>query len=63
MECKQFLAAVTKKILELSPLKSSMVRNLSSLDPRLMCSKLDQCLVGIRKVLDVLNMAGRLSDC
>lgn len=63
MECKQFLAAVTKKILERSPLKSSMVRNLSSLDPRLMCSKPDQCLVGIRKVLDVLTMAGRLSDC
>ncbi|KAM7293628.1 uncharacterized protein ISCGN_023236 [Ixodes scapularis] len=63
MECKQFRAAVTKKILEQSPLKSSMVRNLSSLDPRLMSSKPDQCLVGIRKVLDVLAVAGRLSDC
>lgn len=54
---------MTKKILERSPLKSSMVRNLASLDPWLMCSKPDQCLVGLRKVLDVLTMAGRLSDC
>ncbi|KAH7966806.1 hypothetical protein HPB49_019657 [Dermacentor silvarum] len=55
--------AVTKKILERSPLKSSMVRNLASLDPRLVYLKPDQCLVGLRKVLDVLTMAGRLSDC
>ncbi|KAH7985650.1 hypothetical protein HPB49_026321 [Dermacentor silvarum] len=40
-----------------------MVRSLASLDPRLMCSKPDQCLVGLRKVLDVLTVAGRLSDC
>lgn len=49
IECKLFLAAVTKKILDWGPLKSSMVRNLSSLDPRPMCSKPDQCVVGLRR--------------
>ncbi|KAH7966512.1 hypothetical protein HPB49_017144 [Dermacentor silvarum] len=63
MECKLFLAALTKKILKRSPLKSSMVRNLASLDPRLVCLMPDQCHVSLRKVLDVLTMAGRLSDC
>ncbi|KAH8020099.1 hypothetical protein HPB51_024461 [Rhipicephalus microplus] len=62
MECKQFLVVVAKKILERSPLKSSLVRNLSDLDSQLMCSKPDQCLLDLRKVLDILTIAGRLSD-
>ncbi|KAH9363629.1 hypothetical protein HPB48_004150 [Haemaphysalis longicornis] len=62
MECKVFLAAMAKKMLEQSPLKSSIVKNLSFFDHRMTCSRPDQCLVGLRKVLDVLTMAGRLSD-
>lgn len=41
MQCKQFLLSVTKKILEKSPLRYTLVRGLSSLDPRQMLSKLD----------------------
>ncbi|KAH8034244.1 hypothetical protein HPB51_021957 [Rhipicephalus microplus] len=54
MECKQFLVSTTKKILEKSPLTYHLVRNLSSLDPRHMASKPDDCLAGFRKVLDAL---------
>ncbi|XP_029845476.2 uncharacterized protein LOC115328421 [Ixodes scapularis] len=62
MECKQFLIAVTKKVLERSPLKFPVVRGLSSLDPRQMCSRPDEWLPGFRKVLDVLITAGRMTD-
>lgn len=62
MECKQFLVAVVKKVLEKSPLKLLLVRSLSCLDPRLMCSKPDECLTGLRKVVDALITAGRVND-
>lgn len=60
MECKQFLIAVTK--LKKSPLKSTLVRGLSSLDPRLMCCKPDECLLGLRKVVDALITAQRFDE-
>lgn len=62
MECKQFLVSTTKKILEKSPLTYHLVRNLSSLDPRQMASKPDDCLAGFRKVLDALIAVGRLGE-
>ncbi|CAN7985972.1 unnamed protein product [Ixodes hexagonus] len=62
MECKQFLINATKKVLERSPLRFPVVRGLSSLDPRQMCSRPDECLAGFRKVLDVLITAGRMTD-
>ncbi|KAL3207145.1 hypothetical protein MRX96_010462 [Rhipicephalus microplus] len=62
MECKQFLVNTTKKILEKSPLTYHLVRNLSSLDPRRMASKPDDCLAGFRKVLDALIAVGRLGE-
>lgn len=62
MECKQFLISATKKVLERSPLKFVFVRGLSSLDPRQMCSKPDECLTGFRKVLDTLIAAGRIAE-
>ncbi|CAN7986698.1 unnamed protein product, partial [Ixodes hexagonus] len=62
MECKQFLINVAKKVLERSPLRFPVVRGLSSLDPRQMCSRPDECLAGFRKVLEVLITAGRMTD-
>lgn len=62
MQCKQFLVAVTKKILEKSPLRLPLVRGLASLDPRKMCSKPDECLEGFKKVLNSLIAAKRISD-
>ncbi|XP_049270810.1 uncharacterized protein LOC125758087 [Rhipicephalus sanguineus] len=62
MECKQFLLSVTKKVLEKSPLKFPLVRGLSSLDPRQMCTKPDQCLAGLKNVLNALIAAERLTD-
>ncbi|XP_077545839.1 uncharacterized protein LOC144158676 [Haemaphysalis longicornis] len=60
MQCKTFLVNMTKKILEKSPLKYTFVRGLSSLDPRQMCTKPEQCLAGMKKVLDALIVARRL---
>lgn len=62
MECKQFLIYATKKVLERSPLKFAFVRGLSSLDPRQMCTKPDECLPLFRKVLDTLITVGRMAD-
>ncbi|XP_077484977.1 uncharacterized protein LOC144095035 [Amblyomma americanum] len=62
MECKQFLVAVTKKVLEKSPLRFTVVRGLSSLDPRQMCCRPNECLAGLKKVLEALIAAGRLTD-
>ncbi|KAL1476946.1 hypothetical protein MTO96_036125 [Rhipicephalus appendiculatus] len=62
MECKQFLIATTKKILERSPLANHLIRSLSSLDARQMASKPDECLRSFRKVLDALIAVGQLSE-
>ncbi|XP_070378833.1 uncharacterized protein [Dermacentor albipictus] len=62
MECKRFFISVTKKVLERSPLRFPIVRNLSSLDPRQMCTKPDECLASFRRVLDALITAGRMSE-
>ncbi|XP_070386740.1 uncharacterized protein [Dermacentor albipictus] len=62
MECKRFLVSVTKKVLERSPLRFPIVRSLSSLDPRQMCTKPDECLASFRRVLDALITAGRMSE-
>ncbi|KAK8788935.1 hypothetical protein V5799_021289 [Amblyomma americanum] len=62
MECKQFLISTTKKILQKSPLTYHLVRSLSSLDPRQMTSKPDECLGGLRKVLDALIAVRRLGE-
>lgn len=62
MECKKFLIAMTKKILDKSPLKLTLVRGLSCLDPRLMCCKPDECLSSLRKVVDALTAAHRFDE-
>lgn len=62
MECKQFLISATNKILDKSPLRYPLVGAVSSLDPRQMCSKPDECLTGFRKVLDALIGANRLNE-
>lgn len=62
MECKQFLVAVAKKVLENSPFKQLQVSSLSCLDPRLMRSKPDDCLAGLRKLVDALVTAGRVNN-
>lgn len=61
MECKNFLVSVTKKALEKSPLKFPLVRGPSSQDPWQMCTKPDQCLEGLKNVLNALIAAKSLS--
>lgn len=62
MESKKFLMAVAKKVLEKSPLKFPLVRGLSSLDPRVMCNKPDECIAGLRRVVDTLVTARRVTN-
>ncbi|KAH9371658.1 hypothetical protein HPB48_019403 [Haemaphysalis longicornis] len=62
MQCKQSLLSVTKKILEKSPLRYTLVRGLSSLDPRQMLSKPDECIESLKKVLDALTVAERMNE-
>lgn len=53
---------LAKKVLEKSSFKLLLVRSLSCLDPWLMCRKPDECLAGLRKVVDALLTAGRINN-
>lgn len=61
LKSKQFLVSVTKEGLEKSPLRYPVGRGLCSLDSRQMCFKADKCLASLKKVLDALIAAMRLS--
>jgi len=63
LECRDFLAAIVKKIMDKAPLKYTLARNLAFLDPREMGAtakekNLDRC----KAVLRQLNEADRVSD-
>ena len=63
LECRDFLVAIVKKIMDKSPLKFALARNLSFMDPREMGStakekNLEKC----KAVLRQLNEANRVSD-
>ncbi|GBM06134.1 hypothetical protein AVEN_265191-1 [Araneus ventricosus] len=51
MDCKKFLIKLTMKLLEKSPLRYSIVRNLSCLDPRNMTDK-KKCLNKMNHILN-----------
>lgn len=62
MERKQFLLAVKKKMLEKGPLQSSLVTGLSLLDPRQMCSRLLNSIESLKRVLDSLIRAKKVTN-
>ncbi|KAK6468423.1 hypothetical protein HHUSO_G33630 [Huso huso] len=55
MECLKGLTAMNKKILDKSPLKYSLVLNISCLDPRKMSKKLEICVSQMKKLTHNLN--------
>jgi len=52
--CCKFLAGMTAKLLERSPLQFSLVRNLNCLSPKKLASSPEKCKANFKKVLEVL---------
>ena len=61
MGCKKFLIKVTMKLLEKSPVRYSIVRNLSCLDPRNMSDK-KKCLNKMKHILNSLVEAKHVDE-
>mgnify|MGYP003471112127 FL=1 len=63
-ECRSFLIAVLKKLLDKSPLKYPLVKNMSWLDPRLMLSQKDKTngVTKLTRVLRILCETGRIHE-
>lgn len=62
LEVKDFLVAVVSKILEKSPVKYSIVRNLRCLKPSVMAEKPDEAKKMFRRVLGSLNHVHQVAD-
>jgi len=63
MESKEFLIKLVKKIMEKSPLKYSLARNMSSLDPREMGNAAKESnMKKFKTVLTTMNEANRVAD-
>ena len=60
LQCRDFLAKMCSKLLDKCPLKYSLVRNLSCLDPRELATSKDMCLEKMKKVLHALVNANRV---
>lgn len=61
MECSAILQAVVKKMQTKSPLKYSMVQNLTCLDPKQMVENPTSCKDKFKKILKLLLDASQLS--
>ncbi|XP_052221862.1 uncharacterized protein LOC127838275 isoform X1 [Dreissena polymorpha] len=62
MSAKDFLEKTSQKILEKSPVKYSLVRNLSSLDPRMMAGKPEKCRKQFKRLVHHLNSLHKVND-
>ena len=62
VEVKDFLVAVVSKILEKSPAKYSIVRNLRCLKPSVMADKPDEAKKMFRRILSSLNHVNQVTD-
>ena len=63
MECKEFLVKLVKKVMEKSPLKFSLARSMSSLDPQEMTTAAKETnLKKFKAVLTAMNEANRVAD-
>jgi hypothetical protein len=64
MECRSFLAGVVRKIMEKSPLKYQLVKNMTALDPRLMAKseQREQNKTKMRSVIQKVVEAGRCCE-
>jgi len=62
---KAFVVSILSHLLTKNPLKYSLVRNMSFLDPRLMVTKTEDCKSRFKRVLGVLVEAHRVdeTDC
>ena len=60
-ECKTFLQGITEKLIERSPLKYSLVRNLSCLSPKLIAEDPEKAKTRFEKVLDKMLECRRLN--
>jgi hypothetical protein len=59
-ETKKFLVAMVQKILEKSPIKYRLVRNLSCLDPAILCRDPEHAVSRFKRVLHALLEANRV---
>ena len=62
MECKAFLIAVVKKMLDKSPLTYSLARNMACLNPRNMANNPTDCIDKFKKVLGLLTNNGKVKE-
>lgn len=60
LETKSCLIAVTKKILEKSPLNYPLARNLNWLAPDLICRSPDACVTQLKRCLSLLSESGHV---
>ena len=65
MSAMTLLEEVVKKVLNKCPLTYSLVRNLSSLNPKAMAARPDECRAHFKKVVALLeaNKNVREDDC
>lgn len=59
-DCKSFLLAMSRKLLEKCPLKYALVRNLGCLDPRIMAREKEKATTQMKRVVTILNDANRI---
>jgi hypothetical protein len=62
-ECLTFLANITGALVEKTPIKYRLVRNISCLDPQVMCTTPDVAVTRFGRVLELLVDANRLKSC
>ena len=62
MSAREFLSSTCKKILTKCPLAYSLVRNMSSLDPREIVDDPVRCKANFRKVIVSLRNVGKVGE-
>jgi hypothetical protein len=60
-ECRNFLILMTKKLLEKTPVKYTLARSLSCLDPKQICKDTQIAIDKFKKVVDIFTNANRMS--
>lgn len=65
LQCQDFIFAMVSKIIDKSPVKYSIVRCMSCLDPRHMVANPHDCYVKLKRILSALVDASRIreTDC
>ncbi|XP_022241883.1 uncharacterized protein LOC111085825 [Limulus polyphemus] len=62
VQAKQFLAAMTRKLIDRCPLKYALVRNMECLNPKSMAKDKENSTAKLKRMLSSLSDANRLED-